>query len=538
MLPGRKYTPEDILRIAWRRKWLILGPFVMISIATALVAWQLPNRYRSSTVIMVVPQRVPEAYVRSTVSTPNERDGAGQFRDRIETLKQQILSRTRLERLILDLNLYPEERKTSIMEDVVEKMRSDISVVAVLRGESFEISFVYGERRPTMDVVNKLAAAFIDESNQDRSLFAESTTTFLESQLNEARSSLEEIETKVADYRRSHTGELPTEREANLQVLSSTQMQVQSTAESINRDRDRRFLLERTLAELSAEALVAAPVATAPTNPADASAVPGQTAAEQLQAARAQLQALELRFTGDHPDVKRMVKIIANLEETAQKEAAQIPLSPEAEPARPANVQEQQRQTRMRDLRLEMEGLDRVIATKQEEEKNLRAKIALYQRRVEATSSRETELTSLLRDYSTVQQRYGTLLGKQGDSKIAAALERRQIGEQFRTVDQAKLPERPASPNRPLIDLAGAMAGLAIGFGTVAFLAYRDNSFRTDDEIVRLLALPVVAMIPIMLSRSEQRALRRRAVLIGASAVCLLLVAAAGALWWFWQRQL
>jgi polysaccharide chain length determinant protein (PEP-CTERM system associated) len=536
VLPGRRYTPEDILRVAWRRKWLILGPLVTVSIATALVAWQLPNRYRSSTTIVVVPQRVPDAYVRSTVSTPNEREVS--FRDRIETLKGPILSRTRLERLILDLNLYPNERQTWLMEDVVQKMRGDISVLTMLRGDSFEVSFTYEDPRLTLDVVNKLAAAFVDESNQDRSLFAESTTTFLESQLDEARRNLELIENKVADYRRRHSGELPTEREANLQVLSSTQLQVQSTTESINRDRDRRFLLERTLAELSVEGALTAPVALAPTSPTGASGVTGQTAAEQLQAARGQLREFGLRFTQDHPDVKRMVRMIADLELKAEQEAKQKPRSPDAEPARPASLQEQQRQTRMRDLRLEIEGLDRVIATKLQEEKDLRAKIAEYQRRVEATPARETELTSLLRDYSTVQLHYGSLLGKQGDSKIAAALERRQIGEQFRPIDQALLPDRPASPNRPLIDLAGAIAGLAIGLGMVAFLDYRDNSFRTDEEVVRVLALPVVAMIPVMLSRSERRVQRRRMVLVAAAMMLVFLAAASGALWWFRWRHL
>ncbi len=539
MLPGKKFTPEDIARILWRRKWLILAPFVTISVLTALVAWRLPERYRCDALILIVPQRVPEAYVRSTVSEPDGRNAAQEGPQRVETLKQQILIAHAPRAVITELNLYPRERRVGLIEDVVEKMSSDLQVQAVRGSDSFTVSFTYEDRRLALEVVNRLAAAFIDESNQDRTLFAESTTSFLETQLDEARRNLQEIETRVADYRRRHAGELPTEQAANLTVLAATQSQLQTLAESVNRDRDRRYLLERTLTEMSAEVSAApvAPVPANPANPGDPSAVAGQTAAEQLQAARAQLRALQLRYKADHPDVVRVTKNVAELEIKAQQEALQRPLSPEAAPARPATPAEQQRQARMRDLRLEIEGIDRLIASKQQEDKVLRAKIAEYQRRVEATPSRETELTGILRDYATVQQHYSNLLTKQGDSRIAANLERRQIGEQLRMVGSAAA-ARAAGRGRTarMIDLAGAAAGLAIGLGLVALLEYRDSSFHTDEEVVRILSLPVVAMIPVMLSRAERQALRRRAVLVAGAATFVFLASVAGALWWFWWR--
>jgi polysaccharide chain length determinant protein (PEP-CTERM system associated) len=530
VLPGKKFTPEDILRILWRRKWLIVGPFVAVSLATALIAWRLPALYRSETLILIVPQRVPDEYVRSTVTTPTERNAA----ERLENVKQQVLARTRLERMILDLNLYPVERKSAILEDVVQKMRRDIDVQMVPKGEAFRVAFTYSDRRLAVDVVNKLASVFIDESSQDRTLFAESATSFLETQLEDARRRLEELDRKLADYRTRHAGELPTEREANLQVLANTQSQAQTMAESLNRDRDRRYLLERTLTELSSEVPASSPTP-APSG-SDPSALSGQTAADQLQAARVALRNLELRFTADHPDVRRARRIVADLEGKAQQEALQKPVSLDASSSRPVNAQEEARQARIRDLRLEMEGIDRTIATKQAEEKALLAKVAEYQRRVEATPARESELTGLLRDYDTVQKHYANLLAKQEDSKIAANLERRQIGEQFRTLDQARVPERPISPNRPMIDLAGAVIGLAIGLGIVGLLEFQDNSFHTDEEIVRLLALPVVAMIPEMLSRAERRSRRRRSFLMAAAAGAVFLVGFSAAAWWFLFR--
>src|SRR5262245_18506105 len=138
MLPGKKYTPDDFLRIAWTRRWLIVIPLVVVASATAVVSWFLPDRYRTSTSILVIPQRVPEGFVQSTVT--------GNLNQRINTISQEILSRTRLERIITEFNLYERARATMIMEDVVEGMRRDISlqVSAPRRGRDQTSSFSIG----------------------------------------------------------------------------------------------------------------------------------------------------------------------------------------------------------------------------------------------------------------------------------------------------------------------------------------------------------------------------------------------------------
>src|SRR6516162_9260374 len=166
MIPGKQYRPEDFLHVAWARKWQILVPFVIIAAATIVGVRFLPNRYLSETFILVVPQRVPETYVRSTVTTRIE--------DRVQTITQQILSRTRLERIIQDFNLYPELRKTAIMEDVVERMRSSIGV-QVVKGDAFRVSFTSDDARTAMRVTERLASLFIEENLRDREVLAEGT---------------------------------------------------------------------------------------------------------------------------------------------------------------------------------------------------------------------------------------------------------------------------------------------------------------------------------------------------------------------------
>ena len=522
MLPGKKYLPEDLLRIAWRRKWVIIIPFVAVSIATAIIAYFLPNVFRSEALIAVVPQRVPETYIKSTVTTKPE--------DRLLSLYQKVESRTYLERAIQEFNLYPRERRTGIMEDVVQAMRKDIQIETV-KGDTFRVSYVNQDPRTAMKVADRLAGWIIDESQSDRTVFAQSTTDFLSTQLEDAKRRLETHEKKLAEYKQAHAGELPTEREANLQVLANTQMQIQALIQQMNQDRDRRYMIEKSIAELSDPKQATSTVTVSGDDP---TSVAGGTVSAQLEAARAQLRLLELRYTADHPDVGRMKRTIRDLEAKAQAEALQRPLSAGTEQV-PSTPEEAQRMARLKSAQVELEMLDRQLASKQAEEKRLRGVSAGYQARVEATSGRESDMTSLMRDYDTLSKNYQSLLSKQEDSKVAAAMESRAIGEQFRFLDPARLPERPISPNRPLIDLAGAAAGLAIGLGLVALLEYRDSSFRTDDEIVSVLALPVVAVIPLMLSRSERRQLHRRSMLV-ASATAVFVVGAVTAAVWFFLR--
>src|SRR4029077_6101102 len=210
MLPGRKYTPEDLIGILWQRKWLLLaGIFVFNGIAVA-VSLRLPNQYRSETLILVIPQRIPESYVRSTVTMRIE--------DRLRSISQEILSRTRLEKVITEFDLYPERRKVSPMEVVVEGMRTAV-VVETGKDDAFRIAFTARDPRTAMIVTDRLASMFIDENTRDRSVMAEGTNAFLESQLEDARRRLIEHEKKLEAFRTRNSGELPSQLQTNLQVI-------------------------------------------------------------------------------------------------------------------------------------------------------------------------------------------------------------------------------------------------------------------------------------------------------------------------------
>lgn len=526
MLPGKKYKPEDVLWMIWRRKWAVILPLVLVSTGTFLHARTIPNRFRSETVILVVPQKVPESYVRSTVTTD--------IADRLRTIREQIISRTRLEIIIRDFNLYAAERGQMPMEDVVEQMRRDV-VVDIVKGNTFRVAYTSSDAKKAMQVAERLASDFTNENLQDREVLASATSDFLQSQLEDARKRLADQEAKVADFQRRHAGQLPSERDANLQVMHNLQLQVQAVIESANRDRDRRLFLERILAELEPEAQASRSAGqNVPANPAEGTAprVGSGTAAEQLESARETLKGLELHLKAEHPDIQYMKRLIVDLEAKAKAEAAD-PASASNRVPRPRTQEEANTLRRIREAKQEIAAVDIQIASKQAEEKRLREQIASFQSRVAATPALEAEFTALTRDYNTLQAAYQSLLAKQEDSKVAAALERRQIGEVFRVLDRARLPEGPISPNRIMINLVGALVGLGLGLGIVGFLDYKDQGLRSEDDVMAVLHLPVLAAIPVIgESKGHNRNRRRRRRIWIASGLALALLLGVGALAW------
>lgn len=525
MIPNKQYTPEDIVRIAWRRKWWAIVPVVLVASATVLYVRRLPNVYRSDTLILVVPQRVPTDYVRSTNTVRIE--------DRLQTISQQIMSRTRLERIIQDFNLYPEARRTAIMEDIVERMRGDVGGVQIVRGDAFRVGFTSNDPRLAMKVAERLASLFIEENLRDREVLAEGTNQFLEAQVEEARRRLVENEKKLEEYRRLYGAELPTQLEANVQALHNVQTQIQSLVDSASRDRDRRLLVERAIVEAdAADAAAPSAAAAAPPPPAPATTengIPaGGTAADRLRAAEEVRKQMALRLAPEHPDYIRMKRIVADLQKKADEEALEAPVSA---PNAPMSAAEAARRRRRAELNAELENIDRQLAARQTEEKRLRGVAAEYQARIEATPRHESEMLELTRDYGTLQGMYRNMLGKKEDSKVSANLERRQIGEQFKILDPARVPERPSSPNRSRLHAIGLGAGVALGLALAALIEYLDKTLKSEADITAALNLMVLAVVPILRGTQELKWRRRRFVALSAC-VGLASVLSVAALAW------
>jgi len=226
VLPGQTFKLEDIGRILLHYRWLILLPFAVGLAIAPFIASRIPEVYKSETLIMVIPQRVPDTYVKSTVTASVE--------DRLPSISDQIMSRVRLESVIKDFGLYPEMRARAPMEDVVQRMRRDIGSPKIQAGaQSFRIGYQSEDPNTAQKVTARLATLFIDENSRDRENLAQSTNVFLESELEDAKRRLLEHEKKLEEYRRLHSGELPSQVESNLRAISTAQLQLQSVSESL-----------------------------------------------------------------------------------------------------------------------------------------------------------------------------------------------------------------------------------------------------------------------------------------------------------------
>jgi uncharacterized protein involved in exopolysaccharide biosynthesis len=284
-------------------------------------------------------------------------------------------------------------------------------------------------------------------------------------------------------------------------VIQNAQLQLQALAESTNRERERRLLLERQLGDL----LSPDPALAITTAAAAAEATTNISPAIQLENAKSRLAALQTQYTPEHPDVLAMGKVIRDLEAKVAAEATQP-----AGPDRPLTPSEALRQSKIKDVRAQMEDINRQLKDKQQEDRRLRDLIAATQAKVDVVPTRESELVELTRDYATLQATYTTLLAKREDSTLAANLERRQYGEQFKVLDPASMPEKPFnSAKRMFATAAVGVSGLLFGVVLIGLLEFRDSSFRTEEEIVRVLSLPVLAVVPALPPVGGRRARKR-----------------------------
>ncbi|HEX7126786.1 MAG TPA: XrtA system polysaccharide chain length determinant [Thermodesulfobacteriota bacterium] len=516
-------TPADILHVVRRRKWQILVPFLVIGGLAAFLAHALPSVYRSSTTILVVKAQVPETFVRSTVTA--------EIDDRLATITQQILSRTRLERIIKQFDLYAEERATQPMDAVVARMRRAIEVEVQRGNNAFTVSFVGSEPRLVRDVTNELAAVFIEENSKIREELAANTSQFLDTQLEALKQTLNEQERQVREFKERYMGQLPQQQEANLRLLDRLQSQSQAIADRARAAEERRLLLQAQLGATPKFNEVVVRVTRSGSGAGRettvlSSASPRDTNRARLEEARATLLQLRTRYTEAHPDVVRARRQLEELEAivagggVAATDAPGESTGPDDHIAVdeirqvPNPVYEQ--------IQAQLRATDREIEYLRASHRDILANIEVVQRKVESVPKLEQQLADLTRDYNNTQASYQALLSKKLEAEMAEDLERRQKSEQFRVLDPAVLPQTPYRPNRAQILAVGLVAALGVGAGGALGLELLKGAVRSPADLKALAPrLSVLGVIPTV----EDRARLRRRRLLTALGVALFLVA-------------
>jgi len=547
---------RDYLDFIKRRKYHIFIPWGLIFITVTVVALLLPPVYRSSTTILIEEQLIPPELVRSTVT--------GFIDERIKAITQQIMSRPRLLGIINQLGLYADLRDKYTTEEIIERMREDISLETisadVIEGTSrrpttatiaFTVSYQGKDPVKVQNVANILASLYLEENLRNREERAKATTQFLEEELARLRKLMEEQEQKIAAFKEKHIGELPELMQLNLQTEQQLRRQIDSIEQQIRTLEDRKVYLEGQLSTVEPD-----------TPLVDSNGRRLLDSKEKLRLLRTEYVSMAAHYSEKHPDlirlkkeIERLEKVVGDKEDLLEKQreledkksqlerlkATYSDLHPdviklrreieilsrkieelskdnylvEDIPVKPENPAYINLMTQITSTKLEIESLKKQKA-------DLMKKWNEYIKRLENTPRVEKEYIALKRDYDNAKAKYQETMDKLLEAKRAEELEEKQGGEKFTIIDPAQYPEKPYKPNRLLIIMIGLVLGMGCGIGFASVVEYMDHSVRRPETLVELTATPVLTVIPKIITPEEKRRTRRRRLLMIAAVVTLL----------------
>jgi polysaccharide chain length determinant protein (PEP-CTERM system associated) len=475
----REWRADDYLAML-RRRWLVILALGIVGAGAGYgVSRLLANRYASQATILIEEPTVPTSFVRPVTTAD--------VSERIITIQQQILSRARLEPLIDKLGLFSVEGQPTSMDSFVATLKNSISVRPMkpltenenARLPGFTITCAWNDPKTAQSICSAISSMFIEQNLQQRKEDTEQTTHFLDQQIQEAKSKLDEHDARLATFEGRNLGYLPDDVQVNLNILAGLKSELDATTQALARAQQDKALAQSNL-DQQIEAFRASQAGRNPV-----------TYEEQLAALQTQLSGLQAKYTDDYPDVvKAKLEVAALKKKIAESNERNGTANSEASQASAGET------SQFRQLRTQIATLDQTIAAKTKQQDRLEQEIKTYQDRVQSTPAIEQQYKELNRDSQTALEVYNDLLKKRAQSTMAADLERHQEGEQFQVLEPASLAGAPTYPNRPLFALGGLGGGLALGLAFGFMLEMRDTSLRSERDVEVLLSLPVLAVVP------------------------------------------
>lgn len=481
MLGHRKLSADDYVAILKRRRLLIIIPALILPIAAYAITFFIPSQFLSQSLVLVEDKKVPDELVRSIITTG--------LATRLAAMREQALSRSRLEPIVQRYNLY--QSKHLSMDDRIDLIRKSIAILPIKSDinragglPGFTISYTAGDAHTAQQVCAEVTSLFISENLQQRQTAAMSTTDFLKKQLDDAKISLDQQDAKLAEFQQKYIGKLPGQAASNGNMLSSLSTQLDSANQALSRMEQDRELQSSLLAQQ---------LQRAPAPTVSSTGVPSTTPqAEQIElTALLEKEAdLTAHYTDSYPDVISVRRKIADVR---KKIAAQAKAPAASAPA--GAVAYRNDDPAVAQLRAQLRAADVGIKEKQREQAQIQHAISEYQSRIESSPLVEEKYKELTRGNETARNFYDELLNKINRSKMATDLERGQEGEQFTVMDGANLPDDPVFPKRWLFAIGGVILGLGLGMAIAALLEYKDTSLRTEQDVWAFTRLPTLAVI-------------------------------------------
>jgi polysaccharide chain length determinant protein (PEP-CTERM system associated) len=514
---------QRYLDIVRRRHIYFLVPLLIGWLTVWGASWILPARYKSGTLILVEEPTMPKNYV-----VPNVSDN---LQDRLQSITQQILSRTRLLLIIDKLHLYEDIHRQLTPDQKVDLMRTDIDIELIRDAQNAQITafrIYYSSQNPhvAQEVTSELTGLFIDDNLRVRQQQSEDTTNFIRNQLSNASAGLAEQEAKVRAYKSTHEGDLPSQEASNLQILSGLQAQLQNEQDTLNTAKQQRVYLQTLIEQY--QSLHVSP------RPTDAGPTGLEEIERNLELQKSKLVDLSSRYTDHYPAVEALRSEIAKTEKERDEFISQSQKSGGnkkqldggltgsnigiASPQTPQTLQ----------LQSQLQANQEEIANRERAITQLETRVNNYQARLDAAPASEQQLADLTRGYDQSKANYDDLLKKQNESEMATSMEQMQQGQRFSILDPPSFPLKPDSPNRLKFCGIGLGIGLALGLLVVGVLEFIDDRLHSETEIKTLLSTTVLVEIPEIVDSTDERSGRRRMALGWAMAALVLTTILAG----------
>jgi polysaccharide biosynthesis transport protein len=490
---------EQYLGMLRRRRWWILLPAFLCWLMVWGISWVLPTTYQSQATILVVQPDVPEQYVVPNVTMT--------LQEQLSNMDEQILSRPVLQSIIDQYHLYQKKSSWLGPVDPVDQMRKDIEVDPVLvdakggrAGELTAFQIFYSAPTAHLaQVVNaELASKFINENLLSQQELSQNTTDFLQNQLKDAREKLQEQEQKVSAFKEKYLGQLPSQLQSNVQILSGMQGQLESLEQAFDRAQQQKLYLQSMLDQYRSS---------------DAAMDNGSTAVtpasldKQIKALELQLADDRSHYTDNYPDVialKEQIEKTKKLEEQMTSEANSASrkdakgndsaTTATTDPQLAAPIMQVQSQLKANQLQ---------ILDYQKQITALQDRIKDYESRLNLTPVREQEYEEISRGYDESEANYAALLKRLNESQLATDLQQQQQGQHFELIDPANAPPQPSAPNRLLISLGGLAAGVMLGVCLTLMKEMTDVRIRQEKDLEDVVSARVLVGIPRLLTPRE-----------------------------------
>ncbi len=506
----RQRTPSEFLQILKRSKWHILLPTLALGIATAFVVTKLPNMYQSTTSLTLRP-----AQISTKVVDPLTEEDLSQ---RLQSMNQEILSRSSLEPLISKYKLFERERATGVpTELIIDKMRSSLTVEPE-RGEEHKVTgfrITYKDPSPeaARNVAADLATKYINAQIDGTLENVKRTRDFLEDQVSVAKTSLDAVEKQRLDIMTQNVDTLPTGAQGLIAQLTNLGQRTQSLAKEKETLIVEKGRLNDSIRLLNGQISIAQNMGAKDTEEEVKTSKIEDTPAyaqmiKDLAEWTAKKENLLKTLRDKHPDVleaqTRIDKIKEQIDELKSNSAKR---AKEAETRSKNRTSVATSQIELEKQRAESQILqiDQQIKMKDSEIQLNTSQIASLEAKINTIPGVSLSLEAIDNQYKTAKANFDELNKKRSEAELQLQRDQNVQGETIRLVDPANLPSTPLNASKkPMLIMVGAGLGLALGlFLAGIFEIPRLFKIQNIEDAKYYTGLPVLASVPPLLTRQE-----------------------------------